>query len=88
MLCGSRGTPGPAAGTGLPGDSECLISIRHGVRRPLLRAGLLAAAMTAMVAGASVAASTTSRGPAVVSSAAATGFESPASSCGNHPCVL
>ena len=61
------------------------MSFRLGVRRSLLRAGLLAVAATGMMA---VAPAIASHAPAVVSSAGAASFAHPASSCGNHPCVL
>jgi hypothetical protein len=64
------------------------MSFRLGVRRSLLRAGLLAVAATGVMAVAPAVASAVSHAPVVVSSVGAASFAHPASSCGNHPCVL
>jgi hypothetical protein len=64
------------------------MSFRLGVRRWLLHAGLLAVAATGMMAAAPSVASAARHAPVVVSSVGASGFAHPASSCGNHPCIL
>jgi hypothetical protein len=84
MVCVGRTTSGIAAGACLPEDRSWLMPIRHGVRRWFL----LTIAAAGMMAVAPIGVSAVSHGPAVVSSAGPGGFASPASSCGNHACVL
>jgi hypothetical protein len=61
---------------------------RLGARRWLLDAGLLVVAATGMMAVAPAVAGAASHAPVVVSSVGASSLAHPASSCGNHPCVL